>query len=85
MKGEWLVGEAAALDYSHVPEPRPGTILSSGGQKADLFNLQHYPVQAVCRICEEPIQADSFFRPFRHEDGQLAVVYQFPVSRVGRD
>lgn len=75
------MGEAEAVDYSHVPEPRAGSIFTSDGQRADLFNVRHYPVHAVCRGCGEPIQAESFFRPFLHEDAPLAVIYEFPVRR----
>ena len=75
------MGEAEAVDYSHVPEPRAGSFFASDGQRADLFNFRHYPVRAVCRGCGETIQADSFFRPFMHVDPPLAVVYEFP----GRD
>jgi hypothetical protein len=81
VKGEWLVGEVAALNCSHIPEPKAGSILTSDGRKADLFNVRHYPVRAVCRVCDEPIKADSFFRPFAHVDGQSAVIYQFPGCR----
>ena len=35
---------------------------------ADLFNLDHYPVHATCRLCAEPIRADSFLHAFKHED-----------------
>lgn len=50
----------------HMPEPAVGTFRTSDGRQADLFNSSHYPVQAVCRVCKEPIQADSFLRPFTH-------------------
>lgn len=73
------MGEAEAVDYSHVPEPRAGSIFTGDGQRADLFNFRHYPVHAVCRGCGETIQADSFFRPFLHVDVRLAVVYEFPA------
>jgi hypothetical protein len=73
------VGEAEAVVYSHVPEPRAGSIFTSDGQRADLFNFRHYPVHAVCRSCGETIQADSFFRPFMHADAPLAMVYEFPA------
>jgi hypothetical protein len=71
------MGPVASL---HSPEPGHGTVLTADGRQADLFNTSHYPVRAVCRMCSEPIQADSFFRPFEHVDGQeLAEVIPFPV------
>lgn len=54
------------LARPHEPEPEPGSVLTRDGQSADLFNHQHYPVRALCRLCGEPIKADSFFRPFAH-------------------
>lgn len=54
------------LARPHEPEPKPGSVLSGDGRRADLFNHQHYPVRALCRLCGEPIKADSFFRPFAH-------------------
>lgn len=50
----------------HSPEPAVGTIRTSDGQQADLFNIRHYPIYAVCRVCSEPIRADSFLQPFIH-------------------
>lgn len=50
----------------HSPEPAVGTFRTPDGQQADLFNVRHYPVQAVCRVCSEPIRAESFLRPFAH-------------------
>lgn len=50
----------------HSPEPAVGTIRTSDGRQADVFDISHYPVQAVCRVCSEPIRAGSFLRPFAH-------------------
>lgn len=72
------MGEPEAVGCSHAPEPRAGSMLSRDGRRADLFNTGHYPVRAVCRFCGEPIEAESFFRPFAHADASPAVVYQFP-------
>ena len=80
VKGVWLVGEAEPLGRSHVPEPRAGSLFACDGQRADLFNVRHYPVRAICRICDEVIRAESFFRPFGHVEVPLAVVYQFPYG-----
>ncbi|HEV3383012.1 MAG TPA: hypothetical protein VG142_18755 [Trebonia sp.] len=56
----------------HAPEPQAGSIRTSDGQRADLFNVRHYPVLAVCRVCDELIQAESFFRPFEHVEEEVA-------------
>ena len=58
----------------HAPEPQPGSFraVTGDGDDADLFNLNHYPVHAVCRVCSEPIQAEAFLRAFRHEELQLS-------------
>ncbi len=50
----------------HAPEPIPGTFRAADGADADLFNLDDYPVHAVCRVCRQMIQADTFLRPFQH-------------------
>ena len=52
---------------AHPADPAPGTFLSAVGGDADLFNVTHYPVQAECRICREPIRAESFLRAFEHD------------------
>jgi hypothetical protein len=53
---------------THRAEPKPGSFRATTGENADLFNLEHYPVRATCRLCDEPIKAESFLRAFRHED-----------------
>lgn len=57
-----------ALTRSHMAEPAPGSFLAAAGGDADLFNVEHYPVRATCRLCDEPIRAESFLRAFKHED-----------------
>ena len=52
---------------AHPAEPAPGTLLTEGGGDADLFDIRHYPVQAVCRVCQEPITAETFLRAFEHD------------------
>jgi hypothetical protein len=54
----------------HAAEPAPGSFraMTGDGDDADLFNLNHYPVHAVCRVCNEPIYAEAFLRAFRHEE-----------------
>ena len=51
---------------AHPIEPDPGTFLAAGGGDADLFDVSHYPVQALCRVCQEPIRAETFLRAFEH-------------------
>lgn len=70
------MGEDVALGDSHVPEPRPGSMRTHDGRRADLFNVRDYPVRAACRICGEPIEADSYFRPFAHVDAPPASVFR---------
>ncbi len=53
---------------THPAEPKPGSFRATTGEDADLFNLEHYPVHATCRLCDEPIKAEAFLRAFRHED-----------------
>ena len=52
---------------AHQADPAPGTLLSAVGEVADLFDVTHYPVRAECRICREPIRAESFLRAFEHD------------------
>ena len=52
---------------AHPAEPAPGTFLTAVGGDADLFDVTHYPVRAECRICREPIRAESFLRAFEHD------------------
>ena len=54
---------------AHTAEPDPGTFLTAGGRHADLFNVSHYPVRAVCRVCRQPISAETFLRAFEHDVG----------------
>ena len=56
------------LTGSHLPEPTPDSFRAATGGDADLFDLDHYPVHATCRHCDEPIRAEAFLRAFRHED-----------------
>jgi hypothetical protein len=50
----------------HSAEPRAGSFRTADGRKADLFTLEHYPVYAVCQLCECTIRARSFTLPFEH-------------------
>lgn len=73
------MGEPETVGRSHTPTPRPGSMFSRDGRRADLFNIRHYPVRAVCQDCGEPIEAESFFRPFLHAEAPLAAIIQFPL------
>jgi hypothetical protein len=55
-----------ARNGTHSAEPAPGSFRAVTGGDANLFDLNHYPVHAVCRICSEPIKAETFLRAFRH-------------------
>ena len=58
----------AAPARAHAAEPAPRSFRAATGGDADLFNVDHYPVQAICRICSEPIQAVDFLRAFAHKE-----------------
>jgi hypothetical protein len=68
MKLEGTVQPDEALVGAHPAEPAAGSFRAAAGGEADLFNLEHYPVNAVCRICRRPIRAEAFLRPFNHQD-----------------
>jgi hypothetical protein len=57
-----------ALTGAHPAEPAAGSFRAARGGDADLFNLDHYPVHATCRLCDQPIRAEEFLRAFRHAD-----------------
>jgi hypothetical protein len=65
-----------AVKRVHAAEPEPDSFraVTGDGGHADLFNLNHYPVHAVCRVCSEPIQAETFLRAFRHEELEPGLV-----------
>jgi hypothetical protein len=56
---------------SHPPEPAAGTFRAPAGHPADLFNLCHYPVRAVCQVCGKQIEAEHFLVPFQHAEEKL--------------
>jgi hypothetical protein len=58
----------AMRERAHAAEPKPGSFraVTGDGGDADLFNLNHYPVHAVCRVCSQPICAEAFLIAFRH-------------------
>jgi anti-sigma regulatory factor (Ser/Thr protein kinase) len=55
----------------HSAEPAAETFRASDGQHADLFNLRHYPVHAICQVCGGEIETDSFLLPFVHIEETL--------------
>jgi hypothetical protein len=67
---------ASKRKHAHRAEPEPGSFraVTGDGDDADLFNLDHYPVHAVCRVCNEPIRAEAFLRAFSHDDLQAGLV-----------
>ena len=62
--------ERLASKRVHAAEPTPGSFraVTGDGDEADLFNLDHYPVHAVCRVCDQPIRAEAFLRAFSHKE-----------------
>ena len=50
----------------HPAEPAAGSVCTADGREADLFTLEHYPIDAICRVCRGPIRARSFLLPFEH-------------------
>ena len=50
----------------HAAEPEAGSFRTADGCEADLFAPRHYPIDAVCQICQGPIRARSFMLPFEH-------------------
>lgn len=56
------------LTRKHQAEPAPGSFRAVTGEDADLFNLEHYPLHATCRVCNEPIRTERFLGTFKHEE-----------------
>lgn len=56
------------LTPNHPAEPAPGSFRAATGEDADLFNLDHYPLHATCRVCDEPIRTERFLGTFSHEE-----------------
>jgi hypothetical protein len=50
----------------HAAQPKAGSLRTGDGREADLFTLEDYPIDAVCRVCRRAIRAQSFMRPFEH-------------------
>jgi hypothetical protein len=77
---------ASKRKHVHTAEPEPGSFraVTGDGDDADLFNLDHYPVHAVCRVCNEPIRAEAFLRAFSHDDLRLSPGGTTPVTPESR-
>jgi hypothetical protein len=51
----------------HDPAPLPGSCRQLDGSEPDLSRPSHYPVEAVCLICGQPVRCERWFRaPWRH-------------------
>jgi hypothetical protein len=59
-----------ARNRSHTPEPTPGSFRAAAAEDADLSTLSRYPIRATCRVCFQPIQAETFLRAFQHTGDQ---------------
>jgi hypothetical protein len=62
------MSKVTKLGRAHPAEPAPGSFRATGGDATGARALNHYPVQARCRICGRPIKAETFLRAFRHAD-----------------
>jgi hypothetical protein len=52
----------------HAAEPEASSFRTADGREADLFTPEHYPIDAVCQVCQGAIRARSFVLPFEHLD-----------------
>jgi hypothetical protein len=59
-------GGTGVEQAGHAAEPEAGSFRTADGREADLFAPGHYPIDAVCQICQGPIRARSFVLPFEH-------------------
>jgi hypothetical protein len=66
MEPELSVVAGASQDDGHRIEPVKDSWYTKGGRVADLFNLQHYPIEAVCWRCHSPIIAETFLGAWAH-------------------
>lgn len=66
--GATVPATAAGRQAAHTPEPDIGTYRTSDNRSPDLLNRDDYPVWADCRICGNPIKAESFYWPFIHAE-----------------
>lgn len=58
---------------AHEHDPQPGTIYTSSGLPVErtLDRFSSYPVDAVCRICEQPIRRGAYLAAGPEGDWQL--------------
>jgi hypothetical protein len=57
---------ALVPDSDHEIEPVPDSFYQSAGQPADISRHSHYPVEAVCRECSQPIVALKYMAEWEH-------------------
>jgi hypothetical protein len=57
-----------AFNTGHEIIPEPGTARRlRDGQPADLTRPSHYPVEAICTVCSQPIRCERWLRAeWRH-------------------
>jgi hypothetical protein len=45
----------------HDITPRPGTVRRvCSGEPADLKNPLHYPIEAICMVCDQPVRNERW-------------------------
>lgn len=59
-------GRAAETDADHAASPAEGTMFREGSLPADPRYADHYPVDAMCSGCGQPVRAPRYGEPFRH-------------------
>ena len=63
-----LPGPAYATSHEIIPEPGSARRVRDG-EPADLRNPHHYPAEAVCLTCGQPIRCERWFlSEWRHID-----------------
>jgi hypothetical protein len=46
----------------HDITPKPGSVRSArSGEPADLKNPLHYPIEAVCIVCGQPVRNERYY------------------------
>lgn len=58
----------ASADSEHDIQPVVGSWYQVNGLKADLLRPSHYPIEALCMTCGEPIIAYRYFSDWEHSD-----------------
>lgn len=62
----WPNFPGKTVDTAHDVGPVKDSWRTKGDSPADLFNLDHYPITAVCRECKRPIVASTFLAAWVH-------------------